>query len=242
LLLVSFSPAAAAAPGVPLEELKYQVDVWWWPDAVRARLLLTRLGPGRYLAEISGEARGVLNFISGQRRDCFQTEMVFSQGRLRPVVYREESRRKGKYRLKEYRFHYDQGRLELWQWHEGQGLKLKWEAPLTETLYDPITAFYNYRLGVWGPLKEGETLKLSGIPYPRREDIEVRLGPETQEGRQVTVSLLNRAFEDQKGLVLVMFNPQGVPTQAWTRVLVFGKITGQLLPGSKPLTEKLGEL
>jgi hypothetical protein len=72
--------------------------------------------------------------------------------------------------------------------------------------------------------------------------MEVRLGPETREGHLVMVSLVNRAFKNQKGLVYVQFDGRRAPTQAWTQVPIFGKITGQLLPGSKSLEGQLGIL
>lgn len=234
------APGSQAEPPV-LEELQYRVDVWVWRDVARARATLKGLGSGRYLAEISGEARGLLDLLSGHRRDSYQTEMICRRGRLLPVVYREESSRRGKRRYKEYRFDYARGRLEMWKWKEGRGLTLTWDTPLKEPVYDPLSAFYNYRLGLLGPLKEGETLKVAGIPHPEPEEIEIRTGPMTSEGRQVMVSILNRAFEDERGLVFVYFDDKGAPTRAWTRVLRFGKILGQLLPVSEPLKGGLPE-
>jgi hypothetical protein len=234
---------AGATSGTLLEDLHYQVDVLVWKDAVRGRLTLKSLGSGRYQAEISGQAQGLLGLLSGQRRDSYRTEMVCSQGKLLPVTYREESRRRGKYSLKEYRFHYDQGRVEMWQWKEAQRVMVrKWQAPLKEPIYDPLSAFYNLRLGAWGPLREGDTVKVAGIPYPQPEEIEVRMGPKTQEGRQAMVSFFNQACEDRRARVFVLANGSGVPTQAWTRVLSIGKIAGQLLPAGKSLDGGLPEL
>jgi hypothetical protein len=229
---------AAATPESVLEDLQYHVDAWILRDAARARILLTRLAPGRYRAELSGETRGLVKFLTGQRRDRFVTEMVFRQGRLMPVLYQEESSRRGKHYLKEYRFDYDQQRLELWQEQGGAGMVLKWHTQLKEPIYDPLSAFYNCRLQLLGPIKEGETLKLAGIPYPQPEEIVIRIGPMTPEGRKVMVTIVNRAFENERGLVFVYFDKGWAPTQAWTRVLHFGKIIGQLQPGSQPLKER----
>ena len=234
-----WSPVAAAAAstaGVVVEDLKYRVDFWLWEDAARGRLTLKSVGEGRYQAELSGEAQGLLGLLSGGRRDSYQTEMIYDRGKLLPVVYREESRRRGKHHLKEYRFDYSKKRLELWQLKERQGsLVLKWHTDLKDQVYDPLSAFYNSRLGLLGPLKDGETYQIAGIPYPAPETIEVSMGKQTQEGRQVMVALVNAAFEDKKGLVFILFNGEGAPVQAWTRVLGFGKIVGQLLPEGKSM-------
>ena len=125
---------------------------------------------GRYQAELAVEPQGLLALLSGNRLDRFQTEMVYKDGRLTPQIYREETRRRGKYRLKEYRFDYDQGRLELWQHHQGKGLLRKWETTLPkEPIYDPLSAFYNFRLGALGtrqgrrdPQGRGHSLPPSG--------------------------------------------------------------------------------
>lgn len=236
-------PAAAAPPERLLENLQYRVNAWVWGGAAKAGIILKNLGGGRYQAELAVEPQGLLALISGNRLDRFQTEMVYQDNRLVPLVYREETRRRGKYRLKEYRFDYDQGRLELWQHHQGKGLRRKWETALQkEPIYDPLSAFYNFRLGALGPAKEGETLKVTGIPYPHPEEIVIGVGPAGPEGRKVMVSLINRAFEDQKGIIFVFFDEKWAPTLAWTRVMIFGKIVGMMLPESKPWSGRLPEM
>jgi hypothetical protein len=242
LLLWLGGGGGAAQQGPLLEDLSYRVDAWILQDAARARLTLQQLGPGRYLAEVSGVAQGLAGVLTGRRRDKLQTEMVWEQGRLRPVIYREESRSRGKYLLKEYRFDYARRRLELWQHREGQGLQRKWDTTLEETIYDPLSAFYNFRLGFLGSRHEGETLRVSGIPYPRPEEIVIRLGPQTDQGRKVMVSINIRAYKDQQGEVFAFFDRDWGPTSGWTRLLQVGKISGELLPGSKFLGPVLPEL
>lgn len=244
LQAVTLVPAAAAAPPEQLlEDLQYQVNAWVWGGAARAGITLKNMGEGRYQADLWVEPQGLLKLISGNRRDSFQTEMVYRQGRMVPVVYREETRKRGKKGLKEYRFNYDQGRLELWEYHKGKGLLPKWDTALEkEPFYDPLSAFYNFRLGAMGPPQEGATLKASGIPYPKPERIAVRIGPQTPEGRKVMVSIINRAFENEEGVIFVFFDGVGSPTQAWTRVLRVGKVEGKILPESKTLIRPLGEL
>jgi hypothetical protein len=232
---------AGPAPEGLLEELHYRIDVLLWQDAARVRLTLKRLEPGRYQAEISGEPQGMLKRLSGQRRDSYQTDMVWRDGRLMPVVYREQSLRRGKKYLKEYRFDYAQGRLALWQWKEGKGMARKWEEPLSGLIYDPLSAFYNCRLGIMGPVREGATFKIAGIPYPKPEEIEVRIGGETQEGLKAMVSIVNQVFHGGRGEIYAYLDGDKVPKQAWTMLFGYGKISGELLPGSKTLKESLAE-
>jgi len=214
-----------------LEDLNYQMAVLVWPDAAKVRVTLKDQGQGRLVAEVLGETRGLIKVMSGNHKERLQTEMVWREGRLVPLVYQEESWRHGKRAFKEYRFDYPRARLALWEWHEGKGLLKKWETDLSEQVYDPLSAFYNCRLKILGPTKEGETSTIRGIPYPQPEALEVRLGPETVDGRQAMVSLVNPVFAGTRGVVFAMIDAQRVPQRAWTTV--FGvTIKGALLPGS----------
>jgi hypothetical protein len=222
--------AVLAAPAL-LEDLRYQMAVWVWSDAARLRVTLKNKGQSRLVAEVLGETKGFIKVMSGSHKERLQTEMVWREGRLVPLVYREESWRHGKRAFKEYRFDYPRARLVLWEWHQGKGLLKKWETDLPEQVYDPLSAFYNCRLKILGPTREGETSTIRGIPYPQPEALEVSLGPETADGRQAMVSLVNPVFADTRGVVFALIDAQRVPHRAWTTV--FGvTITGTLLPES----------
>ena len=236
-----FSGAGAAPKGEVLENLQYRVDILGLPELVHAGVVLKSAGPGRYQAELRGEAKGILAPLSGHRQDTYATEMVFRDGRLLPLVYREESQHRGKRRLKEYRFNYQAGTVEMWQPKKGQ-LVRNWQKKLTGPMYDPLSAFYNCRLGLFGPLAPGETLKVTGIPYPRPEEYHVRLGSQSKEGGQAMVSIPNEVFDKKQGVVFVDFDAARVPTKAWTRILGCGKVVGQLLPTSQTLKGGLPEM
>jgi hypothetical protein len=234
-MLAAISGAAPLPGENVLEDLQYRVDVLGWTEAMRAGIVLKSLGPGRYQAEVTGELKGILAPLSGHRQDTYYTEMVWREGLLKPTVYREECRRKGKRHLKEYRFDYRRGILEMWQLKGAKGLVRKWQCALKGPVYDPISAFYNCRLGLLGSLAPGETLKVTGIPYPKPEEYQVRLGSQTQEGGEAMVSITNEAFENKQGVVFVSFDGGKVPTRAWTRILGFGKVVAQLLPQGKSM-------
>jgi hypothetical protein len=223
-------PPALAAPAL-LEDLRYRIEILSLQNAARVTLTLKRLEPGRFTAEIIGETQGLVKLLSGGQRERLQTEMVWRNQRLQPLIYREESWRREKRRLKEYRFDYAKGRIELWEWRQGKGLTKKWQTDLTDQFYDPLSAFYNCRLGILGPTREGEISTIQGIPYPRPEAMEVRLGAEGQDGRQVMLSLINPVYQDSRGVVFAKVDEQLVPHQAWTTVSGI-TIRGWLLPES----------
>jgi hypothetical protein len=220
LLLIGLwlpKPPALAAPAL-LEELHYRLVVLSLQDAARVKLTLKRSGPGRFVAEVTGEPQGLIKLLSGGQRERLETEMVWRHQRLLPLIYREETRRGKKRRFKEYRFDYAQGRIELWEWHQGKGLLKKWQTDLSSQVYDPLSAFYNIRLGILKPRREGETGTISGIPYPQPEAMEVRLGAMTDSGLKAMISLVNPVFPNSRGEVFAYLDQQLVPHEAWTTI------------------------
>ncbi len=239
------TPAATPAPaycppvGKVLEELRYRVDVWIWQDALNAKMVFKEIAPGRYLAELTGRSQGFLSLITGDWGGVMSTEMKYSQGKLKPLVYREVSTKRGKNKTMEYRFDYEQNKVELWKSNKDNKLTKKWESDLKGPMYDPLTFFYNRRL-TGNPLgsKGGATLKFRGIPYPKPDEFVLRVGDKTPQGRKVMLELGNRIFKGERSQVYAYLDSEGVPTKAWTQVLKFGDINIELLPGSKRLNKQ----
>lgn len=243
LVLLQVGPAAALAAPLPpdaAEELQYRVSLGIWENVGQARVVLKPLGPGHYLAEFSFTAPGVWKLLKRWLPERYQTEMACHQGRFRPLIFREELHLKGKHILKEYRFDYDRGRLEYWRRVEDQEPVKKWEIPLAEPLYDPLTLLYNLRLGGFGPLPSGETLRLFLIPTPEPEEVEIRIGSRSAQGLKVMLAVKETASGAERGPFFVNFGPEWVPEAAWYQLPLLGKLTGRLLATGAALREKLG--
>jgi len=223
---------AADVSAEKLENLQYRVSLGIWRQVAIVNLSLKQVGPDRFLAEFSGATQGLWTLINRWLPERYQTEMLYHQGRLKPLVYREEFVSKGKKVTKEIRFDYQQGVLELWRKVEGQEMVKKWQAPLTGTVYDPLSLFYNVRLGVFGPLPGGETLRLAAIPTPKPWDFIIHFGADTEQGRKVMLTFKEKGSGKDNPPYFLYCNPDGVPNLAWMTVLKFGKLSGTLLGGS----------
>ena len=219
----SWGQAPAAVPqGELLEDLKFRVEYLLWKDVAQAQLTLKSLGPGHYQAEISGEPLGLLKVIIGKRRDSYRTEMILRQRQAHapglPGRIPEERPPPSEGIPLQLR----PGRPGIVAVEGRQRDGAKWHTALKGPIYDPLTAFYNCRLGLMGPIREGETFKVAGIPYPKPEEIEVRIGPETAEGRKIMIAINNKAFENDRGVIFAYLDEPGCrnrpgPAPGWAR-------------------------
>jgi hypothetical protein len=230
---VVLAPVRASAAPLPefREDLVYQVSLGPWDDVAKVHLVLKELEPGHYLAEFSGATQGMWRLLSSYLPERYQSEMVYREGRLKPLVYREEFMDKGKRWVKEYRFDYEHRHLTLRRQIDGGEWVKKWEVPLTEPVYDLLSLFYNVRIGAFGTLRGGANVRVAVLPSPIPQELVFRIGEKTAQGLKV---MLNYRPPDSKTYdhYFIFLNPQGVPTLAWTEVTFFGKLAGRLLnPG-----------
>ncbi|MFZ5452351.1 MAG: DUF3108 domain-containing protein [Thermodesulfobacteriota bacterium] len=223
--------ASAAAAPEKLEELRYRVSLGPWEEVALVHLRLTRVGPERYRAQFGGAAQGFWSLLQRWLPEGYESDMALEDGRLKPLRYREKFYSQGKHIDKEYRFDYSRGVLEIWRGVDGRPAVKDWQGPLKGPVYDPLTLFYNLRLGAVGPVTPGQTLSVTLVPNPERRTMLLNIGPNTPQGHKVMVSL-RKDDGAKNGPYFVWANPQRVPLRAWVRVLVFGKLAGQLLnPG-----------
>lgn len=232
LLLAPGPQPLAAAPAPPVrEDLEYQISLGPWSDVARVHLILKELEPGRYLAEVSGAAQGMWQLTSRWLPERYQAEMVYRDGRLVPLLYREEFLNQGQKVMKEYRFDHEHGRLTLWRQVQGREKVKKWEVSLKGPVYDPLTLFYNVRLGVFGPLLGGATLRIKVLPTPEPREMVFTIGAVNHQVREVMMEC-RRSETKEVNQYYLSLSPEQVPTLAWTRVPLFGKLAGRLVnPG-----------
>ena len=107
----------------------------------------------------------------------YETEMALEDGRFKPLVYREEFQSKGHHVRKEYRFDYSRRLLDVWRSQDHREPVKKWQVPLQNPVYDPLSLFYNLRRGAFGPLTAGDTLKVPMVPAPEPREMVLQHRP-----------------------------------------------------------------
>lgn len=244
LLLVNLghpgSGLAVLGLGADLENLEYRVSLGIWSEVAQVDLRLAQVGPNRYRAKFSGAAQGMWRLLSRWLPEGYETDMVLEGGRLKPLVFREDFQSKGHHIHKEYRFDYSRKVLEVWRGVDYQDPVKSWQVPMQKPVYDPLSLFYNLRQGAFGPLMAGDTLRVAVVPTPEPRELVFHIGPETAEGRKVMLEVTGAGSESAaSGPYFIFSNPQWVPQQAWIRVPIFGKLSGQLLNPEEIMQEGL---
>ncbi len=228
---------AAAADRANLEDLQYRLSLGFFDDVARVHLSLQRVGPDRYRARFTGAAQGAWQLLKKFLPESYESEMALEGGRLKPLLYRERFYKKGQRVSKEYRFDYSRQVVEVWRGVDSRELRKDSEVPLQGPVYDPLTLFYNLRLGAVAAAP-GQTLKVTLVPTPEPREMVLSVGPQTGQGCK-TMIFVRTGDGPEDGPYFVFAGPQKVPLQAWVRVLAFGKLAGELLNPGEIMQEGL---
>lgn len=225
------------------EILRYDVTFWWFERVGEVSLSFQRLSGSRgYLAQAWGQTLGVIGFLTAYRRDCYRSFMTYDQqaGRLVPQRFEEESV-VGQEIYRAVRVFDHQTQRIYFSHPKGDGqLEERIDQMPSPLTADYLTAIYNFRAGVYGPVEPGREIVIPTIP--------------NQGSKEITISFLNRAETEKrrrtektpwpyyafikvdpkllhnvKGHVHGWFSEELIPQQGVIRqVLFFGQVKGWL--------------
>ncbi len=241
-------PIAKGRPPVP-ETLTYNMEFFLFNPAAVGTIRIAPIGNGgnsgnggngRWQIEIEAKTVGFLSKLGLKRNDRYRTVAHMTPYGLVPDLYEMEIRSGKKYRSKRFSFDYEKGRVWMEQTDkDGAPPEQKWEYPLSPTTpyFDPLTTFYNFRLGWLGEPRAGETYRAAGIPLDQGEPIRIRLvrawdgGQEIPDAWDATVFIENRTFIARKSRTLfVRFDRSSMlPTEGRAQaVTLLGDVVGTL--------------
>ncbi|OGW60366.1 MAG: hypothetical protein A2V83_03965 [Nitrospirae bacterium RBG_16_64_22] len=235
-------PIATGRPPVP-ETLTYNMEFFLFNPAAVGTIRIAQIGNGgngRWQIEIEAKTVGFLSKLGLKRNDRYRTVAHMTPYGLVPDLYEMEIRSGKKYRSKRFSFDYEKGRVWMEQTDkDGAPPEQKWEYPLSPTTpyFDPLTTFYNFRLGWLGEPRAGETYRAAGIPLDQGEPIRIRLvsawdgGQEIPDAWDATVFIENRTFIARKSRTLfVRFDRSSMlPTEGRAQaVSLLGDVVGTL--------------
>ena len=239
-------PLATGRPPVP-ETLTYNMEFFLFNPAAVGTIRISPIGDdgnsenGRWQIEIEAQTLGFLRKLGLKRNDRYRTIAHMTPYGLVPDLYEMEIRSGKKYRSKRFTFDYEKGRVWMEQSDkDGTPPERKWEYPLSSAApyFDPLSTFYNFRLGWLGEPRAGETYRAAGIPLDQGEPIRIRLsrsqdavGKEVPGALDATVFIENRMFIERKSRTLfVRFDASSMlPTEGRApAVTLLGDVVGKL--------------
>lgn len=231
--LISDRPSLRQGP-IPIETfvgetLIYDIAFLWFDRLAQGQLSLERgEQPHTYRAILEARTRGVAAWVTKDRVQRYVSEMEMGpDGRLRSLIHEAQIiKGKGegrKDRTNRYTYDYRHRQVRYQRAREGRFYK---EAtfPMTqgEPLNDVLTAFFNFRTGVYGPIRPGTRYTLPTFSREGAAEIVVEVLTRAERPEQpffpsggllCRVILDPEVFDTAGGAVYVWFDDYGRPVR-----------------------------
>jgi len=234
------------------EELRYQAGFLWFKQAAIGRLSFEK-GEGNrgYKAILEGKTSGVIGWLTRYRRDIYTSSMEVIDGgkRFRPLRFEEDVVIGNKVRKKITLFDYGAGKLiKKRRNRKGVFVQTEERVPPGVVYDDFLTAFYNFRGGVYGEVERGKRYRVMTLPKKgvstidveiatREEEMRRRHGEGDRERREyyVTIFLDKEITRSRTGKVEGWISKDLVPIEGTIEdVVLFGDVHGVLIGERRP--------
>ena len=229
------------------EELSYRMSFLWIRQAAIGRISFEEVQPGQlWRAILEGKATGIIGWLTRYRTDTYTSYMEPIDGgrRLRPLRFEEDIVGGGKIRRKITHFDYRRGKLvESRMNREGIFIRNEGGIPRGVMYDDFLTAFYNFRSGVYGKIQRGKRYRVRTLPKAGISTIDVEIATKEEEMRMrrgqrdggdreyyVTVFLDKEITKSRTGKVKGWVSKNLVPIEGTIEdVVFFGDVHGSLI-------------
>jgi hypothetical protein len=259
---LGYTPAASLQPysigeHFEGEELYYTIGYWLLKDAAVGKFTLERDPDGDgYIATLKAETTGVVGWFLRYRKDTYtaRLEEVEGGGRFRTLTFEKNVDVGGKIKRSITELDHENGTMKWKVWKRGRLRESDELVMEPGEYYDgPLTAFFNFRYGVYGEIEEGREFIIKTFPKSRNKLVNIYLKLATKSEQQG--HLADRApsagyfaflkidkdlFDSKSGEIEMLFSDEVVPLEVIAKdVLFFGDVRGKLVahaPG-----ERIGE-
>ena len=226
------------------ESLVYDISFLWFDRLAEARLsLAAEKRPGTYRAVLEAKTLGIAAWLTGDRVQRYVSVMETApDGRLQPLSFefRIIKGKDGSYSNISRLYLFDHARRQVRLQRSRDDVFISEELlPMAgRTPNDILSAFYNIRAGLLGPLKPGRNYFIPTFGRNGDEEIRIELLKEEQwpdEPFFPRPGLLGRAvvddeiFDTRGGRVYVWFDDLGLPQRGMVENVVgIGSVRGKL--------------
>lgn len=231
------------------EELTYQVSFWFLDDVAKGTVSLKKGEGEEYIATLTAHTRGAVEKLVFKRKDIYIARMGITGDGKRFVTrsFEKEVELRGKTKKSITWFDYDK-KVMNWKSWDNEGNERSGTEKLPEGIYcdDPLSAFYNFRFGAYGPVEGGKDYLIHSFPkngeVPRislkiasKDEMDKRLNEESKVDYLADVVIDKELFGSKTGYLEVYFTRNMVPIGTVVKDLVFfGDVTGKLVGASTP--------
>jgi hypothetical protein len=261
-LLAPLRPARGASPEAarplpPEESFLYDIDFLFFRNIAEGTIRLRHVEGLRYRADLVAETMGIIGFLTSYRKNHYASEMEYDPARGRFVTRRYTKTVHRGSDISRSTMEIDlESRTVRWAATYNGEPREKGTEPIPSgvSYEDPLSAFFNFRRGAFGPLEKGSRFAIVTRPAydtPKEEkesgeslarDFDVRIAdPGTEreyrrtydrakeKGLLVFVRVPKELFGQETGEVRVWFSETLTPVSATVeRAYYFGDVHGRL--------------
>jgi hypothetical protein len=227
------------------EVMKYDIGFWVFNRVGEGEATFRSLGDGRYEAFHEGRTLGFVGWISRHRRDVYRSTMatINNGRRLIPLRFEEDVIIGQNVRKRITVYDYAARKVFIESQKEGGASREEVDIPFGVLYDDPMTAFYNFRFGVYGKVEPGKEFSIRTVPREEsRKIIRLIVASKAEEERRrsaevekegkhlfIKVHLDKELVGSLHGEVEVWFSKDIVPMTGVAKdVFFYGDIHGQL--------------
>lgn len=211
------------------EDRLYHIDFLFFSHLGEGTLRFEETGQeGFYRAELSGRTLGIASWLSGDRVQTYTSTMqLMPDGSFNSIEHVSNVKKKKRGQVKRYskicQFDCVGGTILQEKIKNGKIVSSEeHEIPEGKLPVDMLTAFYNFRLGVYGKLKRGDKVSVPTYSSKGFTEIEIEvLTVEEQKKKRyfpesgvlVKAVLDPEVFETDTGNLYIWFDEQANPTR-----------------------------
>ncbi|MEE9615262.1 MAG: DUF3108 domain-containing protein [Thermodesulfobacteriota bacterium] len=230
------------------EEFTYRVGFWVFDDVAEAKIRLSKDPESSdYIVTLKAHTTGLIAWLR-EREDVYTARLREVDGgkRFVTVTFEKNVKIGSKTRRTRTVLDHEDGLMTWKKWKRGKERKGKGGEfeMVPGVFYDgPLTAFYNFRYGVYGQVGEGKDFKITTFPKDGGENVDITLKIATEEEYErrkpdwttpadylADVRLDKDLFDSRSGKVEMLFNGGLVPVEAVAKdILFFGDVRGKLV-------------
>lgn len=161
--------------------LEYKVSCPMVEDFAEGQIWIQKVSSSKkYLVAMKTRLKGIVGVLSLQRTDLLASVVQWEpkKGRFVPLWHADQVARQGSWRRKVLVFQ-EEGEAFTEYKLSPEGSRKKNVPPQGRPLDDPLSAFLNWRAGVYGPLRPGQVFLIDNLA--RREPLALRLTVASEE-------------------------------------------------------------